>query len=318
MLILEHIRQQSWKQLVLPVKAWSKHCDVVFCNDYFAPYIHLRYKTVQVFHDAFFYEYPGHYNRIWFLLFRYIAMPAARKSSFIIAPSNYARKTIHQHTHIPLEKIVPIYEGPKTLVSANSNPLLTPWLPVNFGYQYILHVGVLEKRKNLPALILAYKQLNKEYPNFKLVLAGQGNGKMHSDDSNHIHAVVRENNLEKEVLMPGYLTDQVLATVYQHAFMYVFPSINEGFGIPILEAFSFALPVLAANNTCLPEIGGDAILPFDPYDTKDIFCKMKDIIENETLRNHLKEAGKKRLAFFSWKKAAEELVEVFRKTAVQL
>jgi glycosyltransferase involved in cell wall biosynthesis len=81
-----------------------------------------------------------------------------------------------------------------------------------------------------------------------------------------------------------------------------------------LEAFSFGLPVLAANNSCLPEIGGGAILEFDPFNEIDIFNKMKEVIENNELRKELKEAGRKRLEFFSWKKAATELVGVFDKT----
>src|ERR1700740_2732690 len=68
-ILFEHIRYQAWKQVILPIKAWYHHCDIVFCGDYFAPYLHLGFKTVEIFYDAFFFEYPEHYNRPWRMLF---------------------------------------------------------------------------------------------------------------------------------------------------------------------------------------------------------------------------------------------------------
>lgn len=312
--LFEHFNLQCWKQVSLPLKAWSKKTDIIFCIDYFAPYLHLGYQTVEVFHDAFFYEYPQHYNRIWLKLFKLTAIPAARRSACIVVPSYYARQRIHHYTKIPLEKIVTIYEGPKTLHNRQATAALPSWLPVHQHFRYILHVGVMEKRKNLPALIRAFKQLRDHgYEQYKLVLVGKGDGKMHSDDTAQIMAAIREHQLENEVITPGYLPDDQLGMVYQHAALYIFPSVNEGFGIPILEAFSYQVPVLVANNTCLPEIGGPAVLTFDPYDTADMVSKMRMVIDNEALRTDLVQKGTERLRQFSWKIAAQELVALFKK-----
>ncbi len=314
MLIIEHIRQQLWKQVILPWKAWKNHCDIVYCNDYFAPFFHLNYKTVQVFHDALFYEYPQYCNPIWLKLFKGIAVPAARRSSFIITPTLYARERVNHFTKIPLEKIIAIYQGPKTLEIASTE--IPSWLPTQKGIPYLLHVGVLEKRKNIPNLIRAFKKLKESgYPH-QLVLIGKGNGKINSDDSQVILRTIDQLGLQHDIIMPGYLPDEFLSVVYQNASLYVFPSINEGFGIPILEAFQFNLPVIVANNTCLPEVGAEAVISFDPFEPEDIYQKMAQVLNDKALQETMKQEGQERLKQFSWNKTAMSLLAVFEK-AVQ-
>ena len=117
--------------------------------------------------------------------------------------------------------------------------------------------------------------------------------------------------LNNRIILTGYLTDKQLKTTYQNALMYVFPSLNEGFGIPVLEAFKARIPVLVANNSCLPEIGGDAVLQFDPFNVKDIAEKMQRVIDNTDIRNDLIAKGDIRLKYFSWEKAAQEVLKVF-------
>jgi glycosyltransferase involved in cell wall biosynthesis len=310
----EHIRYQWWKQIALPLKAWRKKCDIVFCTDYFAPYIHLGFKTVQVFHDAFFYEYPEHYNRIWLKLFTHIALPAARRSSFILVPTDYAKKQIHRHYGIEWNKLVTMYEGPKTIASySTTNP--PPQLQELLHHTYILHVGVLDKRKNLPALITAFKELQSiGYTNLKLVLAGKGSGKIYSDEEAYIRKMIRQLGLSDAVVLTGYLPDELLSFVYQHASLYVFPSFNEGFGIPVLEAFRFNLPILVADNTALPEVGGDAVLTFNPFNPSDICNKIKAVLDNDSLRTSLIRKGQQRLRQFSWAKTTRIILDVFKQT----
>lgn len=311
----EHIRQQLWKQIILPFKAWRKKCDIIYCNDYFAPYIHLNYTTVQLFHDAFFFEYPQYCNRIWLQLFKRIAIPAAKKSAFIITPTAYAKKRVEYFTGIPSEKIIAIHQGPKTIPSSTKPLLIPDWLPTQHGHPYLLHVGVLEKRKNLTTLLKAF-QLFRQGGNesYKLVLVGKGNGKIHSDDTENILQQVRDLQLQDHVIMPGYLPDEMLSVVYQQATCYVFPSINEGFGIPILEAFQFGIPVMVANNTCLPEVGADAVISFNPYNPQEIAQQINQLVSDASLRQTLIEKGYKRLQDYSWEKTALKLIEVFEQT----
>lgn len=317
-LLLQHLMFQCWKQILLPVLAWLNRCDIVFCSDYFVPYVHLGFKTVQVFHDAFFFQNPEHYNKYWFVLHKYLAMPSAKKSSFIVTPSDYALQTVHKYAAIPVSKLVRIYEAPKSL-EIEAAKMDDPALAQFINTKYIFNVGVFEKRKNLLNLIKAYHILIKNSvgkEQINLVLAGKGTGRAESDCTSEVIALINELKLNKHIFLTGYLTDAQLKTTYQHAFMYVFPSINEGFGIPVLEAFKAQIPVLVADNSCLPEIGGDAVIQFDPLNVNDMADKMQLVINDVALRNDLITKGNKRLNNFSWKQTAQELLKVFER-AVQ-
>src|SRR5690606_13504215 len=107
-------------------------------------------------------------------------------------------------------------------------------------------------------------------------------------DSLQIQEIIRQHQLERFVVSPGYVPDEDLAWYYHHAECYVFPSINEGFGLPVLEAFSHRLPVLIANNTCLPEVGKEGALSFDPYNVQEISEKMEMVMCSAEIREQLK------------------------------
>ncbi|MES3016250.1 MAG: glycosyltransferase family 1 protein [Bacteroidota bacterium] len=314
--LVEHLKLQVWKHLQLPFKAWHKRCDIVFCTDNIVPLVHLGYKTIPVIHDAFFFENPEHYNRIWLWAYKNLAIPAAKRSAFVITPTNYATDRIHHYTGIGKEKLVAIAEGPKSFELQEDQNGTSSKILNEFDFErrdYILHVGLMDKRKNIPALIYAFKKLEEDGYTGKLVLVGKADSIKLNNDSLAVKNAIKQTKLEDKIIITGYLSDKDLAKVYSGALLYVFPSLNEGFGIPILEAFKYKLPVLVADNTCLPEVGGDAVLTFDPKNPDDIFRKMKLVVEDKGLREDLITRGSIRLKQFSWEKAAKELVEVFKK-----
>lgn len=313
--LIEHVRYQLWKQLVLPLKAFFNKADIVFCTDNFVPLIHLGYKTIPVFHDAFFFETPENYGKLWLWLYKKTALPAAKRSARIVTPSQWAKKQINHFTHIPNDKLAVIYEGPKTLDTSkaiNADVLFNS-LQLSSG-NYILHVGSMFKRKNIPALIQAFNQIKKTgYSELKLVLAGTLSVNNLESDHVLITDTINTCQLNKDVVLTGYLADELLGKLYDNALLYVFPSINEGFGIPVLEAFSHNLPVLVANNTCLPEVGSNAVLQFDPFDINDMAEKIKSVLDDKELRKDMIVKGQKRLKDFSWQQTALQLIEVFKK-----
>lgn len=307
----EHFSYQFWKQVSLPLKAYFNNCDILFCTDNFVPLIQLGYQTIPVFHDAFFFENPEHYGKLWLKLYHLTAIPAAKKAAFIVTPTVYAQQQIHKYTGIPLAKLKVIYEGPKSIGLAAQEGIIAKYnlQPSN----YILHVGSMFKRKNIPALIHAFKQLkDNTNSSVKLVLAGPSSANKSSNDFSAILDAIKLTGLEQEVVITGYLTDSELATFYMNALMYVFPSVNEGFGIPILEAFKYQIPVIVADNTALPEVGGNAVICFNPFDTEDMYLKMKTVLENQDLRKELILKGQQRLKDFSWLKSSLQLLALFR------
>ena len=307
--VIEHIRFFFWKQVLLPMICVFRNCDILFCSDYFLPLCKLNFKTVVVFHDAFFWEYPDHYNKLWLKLLTFIGLPAARKSNAIITTTEYAKKQILRYTTLNKKKIYSIPLAPKSL----PKPAFNQKMIAELQKKYILHIGVLEKRKNLVNLIKAFHLLLEDgFSDYSLILVGNITTKTTIDDSKNIHELIKSLKLEKKIICPGFIPDDELAFYYQNASVYAFVSMNEGFGIPILEAFENDLPVLVADNSCLPEVGGNAVITCNPFDEKDIKDKLKMILENIPLQEDMIRKGKERLALFSWKQTAYKLLEVFK------
>lgn len=310
--LIEHIRFIIWKQLILPIRVILTKCDILFCTDYFVPYFTPGFKAIPVFYDAFFFEYSSHYNSQWLKLFRVLGVKAAKKAPFIITITEYTRDRISHFTGIDRQKIKAIHLAPKKMAVAEPEHGYTPTFNIPTS-KFILHVGTLEKRKNLVRLIEAFNLLRLlGHQDYSLILVGQPSPKSDMDDSGAIHEVIERLGLRNFVLTPGYASDQDLAYFYKYAEIYAFPSINEGFGVPVLEAFHHRLPVIVADNTCLPEVGGDAVLCFDPFNVEDISKKMSTLIGNDELRSELIRKGSERLKLFSWEKNTEELIKTFR------
>ena len=313
---VEHARYQIWKQVVLPVKAWSKKCDIVFCVDNCVPFIHLGYKTIHSIHDAFCFESPEQYGKLWLWVYKNTTTPGARRCPYVITATSHGKKQIAHFMGIPTDKLIVVPDGPKR-ISYQKN--VNEQVPITKSFNimpsnYILHVGSMFKRKNIITLIYAFNKIKKTgYPDLKLVLAGPLPANKLENDQGLILDAIETNGLKSEVIITGYLTDQEVGQLYENALIYVFPSINEGFGLPILEAFEHNLPVLVADNTCLPEVGGDAVLTFNPFDLDDIFYAIKTVLDNPELQKEMILKGQKRLKDFSWQKTALQIVEVFKK-----
>jgi len=317
---LEHINYQVWKQVSLPIKAWFGKCDIVFCTDNFAPLVKLGYKTIPVFHDAFFFEMPDNYGKLWLWLYKKTALPAAISSPFVITPTQCAKKQIAHYTTIPVEKLKVVYEGPKSFSALSINSSSSQKTLQKFSLEqakYLFHAGAMFKRKNIPLLISAFDKVKNsgKYPALKLVLAGQLPTDKNDSDFLLVTNAIKQSPYQSQIILTGYVSDDELGHLYQNALLYVFPSVNEGFGIPVLEAFKKQLPVLVADNTSLPEVGGDAVILFDPFDSADLAVKIEKLLDNAGLRQEMITKGQERLEHFSWYKAAEELIKIFKTAA---
>jgi len=303
----KHIQFFCWKQISLPIHAMLKSCHVLICTDYFAPCITPGFKNIVVFHDAFFWEYPKHYNRFWLQLFKWFAIPAAKNAAKIIAPSNYAKKQILQYLQVPENHIEVVYEAPKAFSQTSSSltNFNTPSVP------YLLHVGVLSKHKNLPRLIDAFAEFLKTAQSpIHLLLVGGKSASVFDDDYQAIQAAITKHQLINAVTLTGYVSELYLNDIYKHAVAYVFPSYNEGFGLPMLEAMSYHLPIAAANNTCLEEVGGAGAIYFNPFNTQEITAALHVLLYHKTRIKACLDAQDAVLQQFSWKKAANEIKNI--------
>lgn len=319
----EQLNYLIWKQITLPIKAWQKGCSLVFCTDYFVPYLHVGFTTVPVFHDAFIWEYPSHYNRHWLGLFKTFGVSAAKKASAVVTVTSYAKDQIAKYSGIDAANIIPIHIGPKSSIAEASTDKLeaTRQNTATNNYEqllnkkYILHVGTIEKRKNLSTLITAFELLLQNNPQeIYLVIVGQKSNKPTLQDDAIFEMVAGSSLLKERVVFTGYLSDSETAILYKHAALYVFPSINEGFGIPILEAFAHQVPVLIADNSCLPEVAGNAAITFDPYNANALSKLIAQTLNDPALIQSLQQRGTERLTHFSWRKTLDALEAVFERS----
>jgi glycosyltransferase involved in cell wall biosynthesis len=307
---LEHVLFFFWKQFTLPLKTYSRGVDVLFCSDYYVPLLKIKARHMVVFHDAVFFDHPEYYHPLWLKLFRWIAMPAARKADAIIVPTTFSASRLLQVEPRFAGKIHVVHQGPKSFAAEAA---LTPASASVFrqlqGLPYFLHVGVIEKRKNLPALVKAMAMVCITH-DVRLVLVGRSSGKIYNDGLAELMQVIREEGLEDKVLLTGYLPDTDLPFWYRHALAYIFPSRYEGFGIPILEAFHFGIPVGVADNSCLKEIGGEAVMEFSPDSITGIAAVMQELITNEPMRHSMIEKGRQRFQEFTWSSAADRIIRI--------
>jgi glycosyltransferase involved in cell wall biosynthesis len=312
----EQVNYIFWKQITLPIKAWLTGCSLVFCTDYFVPYMHLGFTTVPVFHDAFIWEYPSHYNKYWLGIFKTFGVSAAKKASAVVTVTSYAKDQIAKYSSIDAANIVPIHIGPKSSIAENEfSAGKDHSVESLLQKKYILHVGTIEKRKNLTTLLKAFElYLQNNTQDLYLIIVGQKSNKPTLKDDAVFEMVAASSLLKERVVFTGYLTDSQTATLYKHAALYVFPSVNEGFGIPILEAFAHKVPVLVSNNSCLPEVAGNAAIGFDPYNPDALSTLIAQTLNDTALLQSLQQKGTERLEHFSWRKTLNALEAVFERS----
>ncbi len=189
------------------------------------------------------------------------------------------------------------------------NRTIKKYLPIKENF--ILSVCTLEPRKNLPRLIKAYSMLSFDLQRkYKLVLIG-GKGW----NNREVFQTINDLNLKEKVYLPGYVLQEDLPYIYNAATVFAYPSLYEGFGLPVLEAMSVGLPVITSNISSLPEIAGKAAEFVNPQKEEEIASALKKILLSENYQKILKKKGLKQAEKFSWQKTARETIKIYEKLA---
>jgi glycosyltransferase involved in cell wall biosynthesis len=230
-----------------------------------------------------------------------------RAADAVIAVSEHTKADAIRTYGMREEKISVIYEGVADRFRRTS-PDATAAVRRKYSLpdRFILSVGTIEPRKNLSALLEAYHVLRNEYPEYRLVLVGK-KGWLYADFFRRID----ELGLGDKIVFPGFVPDEDLPAMYSAADLFVFPSLYEGFGLPVLEALACGAAVVASNASSVPEVAGDAALLVDPNDGEALVREMRAVLNNAKLRQDLQARGPKQAAKFSWRKAAEETLDVY-------
>lgn len=272
--------------------------------------------VVASIHDLSFEHLPQTFPRRSRLQLRLTVRRTARKAARILALSEHARDDIIKTYGIESERVsVTPLAAPRHFAPVTDATELTR-VRKNYGikHDYILAVGSIQPRKNLPRLIAAYAHLRSLRPQAKLpqlALVGKKAWLY-----NETLRAAKEHGVTDDIIFTGYVPEAELPTLYSGASCFVYPSYFEGFGLPVLEAMQCGTPVIAGNRTSLPEVVGDAGILVDPFDETALALAMARVIENSDLAAELRVKGLKRARDFSWHETARLTLRVYEEVGL--
>ena len=262
-----------------------------------------RGPTVITLYDLSFVKHPEWHPKDRVKYFEKYCLKKLSQVDAIITISEFSKKEIIELLGIDAKKIYVTYPGVDRKFMPEGERM--KGLP----NKYILFVGTLEPRKNLPTLLNAYRSLPKDLQEkYPLVISGAFG--WYTDEFKKALRLLK--GREKPILT-GYVNQDDLPGLYRGASLFVYPSYYEGFGLPVIEAMASGVPVVTSNTTSLPEVVGETGLLVSPYDADALREAMIELIENEGLKRELLEKGITRAKQFSWKKCASETIEVYEK-----
>jgi len=267
-------------------------------------------KTIITVHDLFFMDFPYMANKEARKFFYKNIRKSLQISDGVIVVSNCIKKQILERFEIDKEKIKVIYHGVDPDFSSDiSLEEINKFRDSHsLSSRVLVFVGAMDPRKNLLSLIEAFKIVHEEESDVSLVIAGR-----RGRDFPALRKNIEKNNLQKRVKVLDYLSLRDLKRLYRTGTLFVFPSFCEGFGLPLLEAMTSDLPVVASNRAAIPEIAGKAALYFDPEQPQEMATQILKLLRQKELRKNLIEWGQKRAREFDWEKTAKSTLSFYRK-----
>jgi glycosyltransferase involved in cell wall biosynthesis len=233
-------------------------------------------------------------------IYRWLNKRVAHKTRSIIVNSKYTKNDIVRFSRVDPSKVVVTYLAADQ-ISDSPRPLKNL-----AGKDFILYVGRPLPHKNLKRLVDAYGQVKKSHPSLLLVLAGK------LDKNYELLEGYADKRGVQGVVFTDFIEDASLRWLYENTRAYIFPSLSEGFGLPGLEAMVHGAPVVSTNATCLPEIYNEAAVYFDPTNADDMAAKINSVLDDEELAKELIEKGRRQAAKYSWRKMAEQTLEIYK------
>ncbi len=293
-------------QLVIPIVLAKYKLDVYHVTHHDVTPFLSRIPLIVTVLDLAWIDCPGESGVLFKKYYYLISKIATKKAKSIITISESTKKRVVKHFPLVKSKVKSILIACDPGFGILKDEEQFHKLTIEFGLckPYVLYVGSFAMRKNLSVLIDAMKKIWLDYPNIQLVLAGNLSGK---NDENIIRLV----DTNSIVLISRRKSIQELNSLYENALVFVFPSIYEGFGLPVLEAMSTGCPVIASNSTSIPEILGDKQITFNPNDSLELQFQLKRVIQDKNLINDMRISGLKRSKLFNWNTVADQTLQIY-------
>ncbi|MFA6305659.1 MAG: glycosyltransferase family 1 protein [Candidatus Gracilibacteria bacterium] len=305
--------KKLWTLFWLSIEMMKKKVDTLFVPSHVLPLIRPE-RSVITIHDVAFRYLKTVYSPFQYHYLNWSTKYAVKHASKIIVPSNATKNDLVNFFKCPEDKIAVIPHGftaskvsDEIIEKQFSESKIFGDFRIDEEMKFVLFVGRLESKKNLERLVEAFNKFLEKNGDFYLVLAGKG-----GVGFDKILNTVKHLGLLDRVIMPGYVTENEKAALLKYCRVFAFPSLYEGFGFPILEAFSCGKPVLTSRVSCLPEVGGDACYYVDPYDTQIIAAGLDKLANDTKYREEISAKGFERLSLFSWEECAKKTMDVLK------
>lgn len=302
-----------WEQLILPLQVRKYDIDVLHSPGYIAPVI-VSCHSIATIHDMNYFYYPEDFSRLPVLFLKVLVLLSARKSDKIITISKNSKKDIVRILKVPESKISIIYQAGDIHSSLMPDEnAMTKKLREEYEIdrKFILTVSASHPHKNLHRLIRAYDILRRNHKiEHKLVVVG-----IRGRAQSLLLELITKLSLQESIIFTGWIPSEDIPLLYSAADLFIFPSLFEGFGNPVLEAMACGTPVVCSNATSLPEVVGDAAILVNPHDIDEMARAMREVLTDTNLRDKLAKKGLRRSKAFSWEETARRTLKVYEETA---
>lgn len=298
-----------WIRFSVPAYLRAAEVDLFHGTNFLVPRTFGCPMVVTV-HDMAFVETPFAYDVLYRKYLRVLAMDSVRRASQIVTVSRHAKNDLVRLWRVDAARVAPIPHGvgPEFHAESDTDYLAGVRSDLRLPDRYVLHVGVVETRKNIETLLRAsVKALDERLIDAVVLAGGTGAG------ADRVERLAQDLGIRSKVHLLGYVHQQLLRGLYTLAQALAMPSWYEGFGMPVLEAMACGCPVLSSNVSSLPEVAGDAALLVAPDDVDGWTAALRRVLCDDELRNRLRQQGLERASRFTWRAAAAAHVEVYRK-----
>jgi len=299
----------TWTHMRLPIHLMRRRVDLLHGAFYTLPAF-CPAPAVVTIHDITFDMHPEWYTRRARMAFNGFAAASARKARHVLTVSECSRRDIIRAYGIPPERVTAVPLAPDPSFTPVQDPEAVDAVKRRYdlGGKYLLHVGSITPRRNIGRLLEAFAAVRRRAPGLTLALAGRAEA-----PSPPVEVMIHRMGLGASVRAAGYVRQDELQALYSGAAAVVYPSLYEGFGLPVVEAMACGTPAVASSTSCFPEVAGDAALLVDPESAQAIEAGIWSVLTDGSLRAKLISRGLRRAAELTWGRTARETLAVYRR-----
>ena len=312
----------TWEQFALPRAAQKEGCQLLHCTSNTGP-VFSKVPLVTILHDIIYMESimlfkkrGTWYQKLGNVYRRFVVPTVIRKSLRVSTVSNFEKQRIADFFKLDNKKLITVYNGVGAHFKkiTDNETLQKAKEKYQLPERFMFFLGNTDPKKNTPNVLKAFAEFNEaSSEKYNLVMLDY--------EESALQAILTEighPEMRPDIHLTGYVVNTDLPAIISQSTIFLYPSLRESFGIPILEGMACGVPVITSNTSSMPEVAGDAALLVDPQNSNEIKAAIEEILNNSALRNQLIEKGLERARQFSWKKMAENYLAIYKEVVAEL